>query len=502
MQNYAVEVQNLLKTTAGCDPIKEDNIQYLAELGEGSFGAVYLAEYHNCLVAVKFLKYELTEKGVNKVLEELKVMKKLKHPNIVMLMGATVDSRFQILLLTEYAKRGDLKGCLPEIDSIAKRMRIAKEFAKGLSWCHAHYIIHRDLKLENIFITENWNVKIGDFGLAIQDYEQKGWHNFRGNVKYSAPELLRERALREQGPRVFPYGEKTDVYSFGLLWYEILTRLSPFKDKPEEYKGREGQAKYTLEGHRPTPPQNWPKALRTIMASCWDEDPKKRPTFEQILGYWDSLAEKLLCPEDKIAKMLSRELWKDQSTHVSYEDFKTAFIRTCTKSKRLKHRDDVLLAELCRESITNPYVTYEQYCHLVSWFGPIDADSNCVNFFSRIRDLLPRGFFRGNETQEQSDYSLKLAYKEAKQENEPEDPANEDKQGPNNSKRYFIMKFSLDTMGEFELRWIDEEGDINSILMSNVNGKLKIDDQHYLSNWSKLRSTLKRLYNFGGSPTY
>jgi len=68
----------------------------------------------------------------------------------------------------------------------------ACDLARGLSWCHFHHVTHRDLKLENIFITHSWGLKIGDFGLSIQDKEGKGWHNFRGNVKYSTPELLRD----------------------------------------------------------------------------------------------------------------------------------------------------------------------------------------------------------------------------------------------------------------------------------------------------------------------
>jgi len=393
IQSYALEVKSIIRQAAACDAIKEKNITFISELGEGSFGAVYLAEYQGFPVAVKFLKCELTEKDVSKVLEELKVMRKLKHPNIVLLMGATVDSHNRIMLLTEYASRGDLKNCLDEIESIAKRMRIAKELARGLSWCHHHHITHRDLKLENIFITENWGVKIGDFGLSIQDKDSTGWYNFRGNVKYSAPELLRERALRDQGARIFPYGVKTDVYSFGLLWYEILTRQSPFKDKPEEYKGREGQAKYTLEGHRPVPPNDWPKELRRIMQLSWHEDPKERPTFTQILQQWDKLTIKLLCPKDKVAKVLIKDLWKDQSTKPSYSQFKESFIKHCLKSEKLSRKNDMLLEEHCRENIIIPCVTFEQFCHVIGWYGPLNVDTNCAEFFERISELKSKGFF-------------------------------------------------------------------------------------------------------------
>uniref|UniRef100_A0A6B2L3R2 Protein kinase domain-containing protein n=1 Tax=Arcella intermedia TaxID=1963864 RepID=A0A6B2L3R2_9EUKA len=453
-------------------------------MGEGSFGAVYLAEYMHTPVAVKFFKQDLSEKALKKVLAEINVMKKLRHPNIVMLMGAGVDASKQILLLTEYVKRGDLKNCLKDIDSLARRMRIARELARGLHWCHANNITHRDLKLENIFITENLGVKIGDFGLAIYNPSGGGWRNFRGNVKYSAPELLRERALRDFGSRVFPYGQHTDVYSFGLLWYEILTRLSPFKDKPEEYKGREGQAKYTLEGHRPKPPSKWPKELRLLMRSCWDETPSQRPTFAQILNQWDTLAELLLLPsEDKYAKNLSRALWKDQTKLCSFDEFKAAFVNHCMVSDKVFNKDSVLLEELFKE---NGQVTFENFCHVVSWYGPMDHDNNCINFFSRIRDLKQK-FFRGFESKEESDNALKSAYEDFQ----------EDTEFPG----YFLMKYSHEEMGEFEVRYINSEGDIYTMTSFNNNGQLEING-YTLESWSKVKVFLKSKHNLSASPKY
>jgi len=91
-------------------------------------------------------------------------MRKLKHPNKVLLMGAIVDSHNQIMILTEYATRGDLKSCIGEVDSVAKRMRLARDLARGLSWCHFHHVTHS--KIGKYF----WELKIGDFGLSIQQH--------------------------------------------------------------------------------------------------------------------------------------------------------------------------------------------------------------------------------------------------------------------------------------------------------------------------------------------
>jgi hypothetical protein len=272
-----------------------------------------------------------------------------------------------------------------------------------------------------------------------------------------------------------------------------FTRQSPFKDKPEEYKGREGQAKYTLEGHRPVPPQDWPKELRRIMQLCWHEDPNERPTFEEILQQWDTLTIKFLCPKDKAAKALIKDLWKDQSKKPSYSEFKDSFVKHCLTDK-ISRKDEMLLEEICRENIINPTVTFEQFCHIVGWYGPLNVETSCSEFFERIRELKSRSFFRNSEPDRDSDNALLAAWQNSDSQEESTE-RNEEDPVESNSKRYFILKYSLNSMGRFELRYIDEHGEIHYSLVKNVDGILRIGADVSIGNWSKLSTIFKRVYD-------
>lgn len=118
-------------------------------------------------------------------------MTRLKHPNVVLLMGACLNDKRQIMIVTEYASRGDLRQVAPLITSLSRRLKMGLDVASGLAWLHAHNIVHRDLKLPNLLVFEDWTVKVGDFGLSLQLEEGVEINRFGGNVKYSAPEILK-----------------------------------------------------------------------------------------------------------------------------------------------------------------------------------------------------------------------------------------------------------------------------------------------------------------------
>jgi len=83
--------------------------------------------------------------------------------------------------------------------------------------------------------------------------EGSTWDRFGGNIKYSAPEILKVKYSKDN--KKYAYGEKTDVYSFGLIWWQILTHGDPFVPRPDKYKSKEGLATFILEGNRPPLPQ-------------------------------------------------------------------------------------------------------------------------------------------------------------------------------------------------------------------------------------------------------
>lgn len=315
-------------------------------------------------------------------------MKILRHPNIVLLMGATMNEKKQFMIVTEYASRGDLHHCIKHVHGIELRCRMVENVLQGLNWLTAHSILHRDLKLDNLLVTRDWVVKVTDFGLSISASVGMSYDKFGGNIKFSAPEILSERS-RQVSPREkkrYRYCEKTEVYSFGLIAYQILTKLTPFSNRPEVYKGREGLSRMVIEGHRPDVPKDWPSTLSSIITNSWGVSPEKRPTFKYLLQQWYPVTLDLLCP-DMLARRVVDSLWTDPTVPRDYIKIRRSFLRECTVSRVLTYKQEKLLSAALRDDIYNSDVTFERFCLVVGWYGGLDKTTNCSDFFKRIRDL-------------------------------------------------------------------------------------------------------------------
>lgn len=221
-----------------------------------------------------------------------------------------------------------------------------------------------------------------------------------------------------------------------------------------------------------------------------------RPKFSDLLAIWDGLAIKFLCPNDPVAHSLINYLWKDQTKKPSYSDFREAFVYSCSKSKKLPLKNEILLEELCRENLTNPTVSFEQFCHIVGWYGPLNAQTDCSEFFTRFRDIKNQWFFRSFESDQDSDRLLKVFLEEncisttetctrvtpkAAMGNGNEE---------NDHKRGFILKYHLNEIGKFELRYYDQEGQIKSLLIQNKEGVLHFPDTLNHSNLPTLLNIL------------
>eukprot|EP01127_Copromyxa_protea_P017032 TRINITY_DN5156_c0_g1_i3.p1 TRINITY_DN5156_c0_g1~~TRINITY_DN5156_c0_g1_i3.p1 ORF type:complete len:492 (-),score=68.33 TRINITY_DN5156_c0_g1_i3:24-1499(-) len=425
-----------------------EDVKIIKAIGEGSFGTVYLAEYHNFPVACKLIKTGINEDNISKVLEELRVMRRLKHPNVVMLMGACFSSDQNLMIITELAGRGDMKTVLKEVNSFSLQWDLAHGAVKGLNWLQSYNIIHRDLKLDNLLVTEDWTVKLTDFGLSIELGEGQSYGNWGGNVKYAAPELLSVRYPHLVSPplptipgekKEYPYSEKTDIYSFGLIWWQIMTKRDPFLPRPKEYKGgKEPLARYILSNPRPLPmiPPTWPHSLAKIFTRCWALDPAHRPTFSEILDHWSDLTIDLLCC-DPLGKKIGYTMLERFGKKTKFPTFRSLFIEECMTKPKLPLQDRILLENLLRESSFNDTVTFDRFCYVVGWFGPMEP--GCSAFFSRIKDLLNQKNFRG--------YLSELRVKE--------DLA--DLNTTSKRKRNYIIRYSLEAMGEFILSFTDKE---------------------------------------------
>jgi serine/threonine protein kinase len=460
------------------DNISEKDIILQRKVGEGAYGSVFLAEFNGYPVACKIIKSGITAENAKKILDELRVMRRLKHPNVVLLMGACLNSKHQIMIVTEFAARGDLKRCLSEVTSIAKRVDLVHDVATGLSWLQHCKIVHRDLKLDNLLVSEDWTVKITDFGLSIEMEEGTTWDRFGGNIKYSAPEILKVKYSKDN--KKYAYGEKTDVYSFGLIWWQILTHGDPFVPRPDKYKSKEGLATFILEGNRPPLPQYWPQSLKTMVTNCWSQNPANRPSFRAVLDLWDKLTLDLLC-FDSTARKVCDILWRDPKAKPDYATFKKTFLTQCMPTvSKLKDKESQMLESLCRDSPFDDSVSFSRFCYVVGWFGPLN--NNCVPFFARMKDAISKPFFHGFLSDAQSDSKLQLAWESTSE-----------------KKSYYLVKYSMDSIGEFKLCYNDAEvsGRIESLVIRNVKGSLKVDNGQKYDDWKKLKTASSRVYNIG-----
>ncbi|XP_010914327.1 serine/threonine-protein kinase CTR1 isoform X3 [Elaeis guineensis] len=244
----------------------------------GSFGTVYHAEWHGSDVAVKVLTYQdFGEDQLKEFLREVAIMKRVRHPNVVLFMGA-VTKHPHLSIVTEYLPRGSLyrlinRAAAGEILDLRRRLRMALDVAKGINYLHCLNppIVHWDLKSPNLLVDKNWSVKVCDFGLSrFKPNTFISSKSVAGTPEWMAPEFLRGE----------PSNEKSDVYSYGVIIWELLTMQQPWSGlSPAQVVGA-----VAFQNRRLTIPQNVCPLLAALVESCWADDPRQRPSFSSIVA--------------------------------------------------------------------------------------------------------------------------------------------------------------------------------------------------------------------------
>ncbi|MED6156789.1 hypothetical protein PIB30_017603 [Stylosanthes scabra] len=245
------------------------------EVQAGSCGTVYHAMWYGSDVAVKvFSRQEYSEDVILSFRQEVSVLKRLRHPNIILFMGA-VTSPQCLCIVTEFLPRGSLFRLLQRNSSKLdwrRRVHMALDIARGVNYLHrcSPPIVHRDLKSSNLLVDRNWTVKVGDFGLSRLKHETYlSTKTGKGTPQWMAPEVLRNE----------PSDEKSDVYSFGVILWELATEKIPWDTlNAMQVIGAVGFMNHRLEIPADVDPQ-W----ASIMESCWHSDPTQRPTFQELV---------------------------------------------------------------------------------------------------------------------------------------------------------------------------------------------------------------------------
>ena len=258
-----------------CRIIPYAELQLGQELGSGGFGTVYRAAWRSADVAVKKLhSAQLTANSRQAFVAEVETMAKLDSPRLAHLYGACVAPAPYCIVM-EYMPKGSLYGLIHSQEQYGwpVSLQIAIDIGNGLAFLHQEKIIHRDLKSLNILLDAQYRAKICDFGLSRVRQEVSVTSTVSatavGSNAWNAPELF---GLKPK------YGFASDIYAYGMILWEILTRETPYKDVLDP-----SQIQMAVRaGEREEIPATCPPDYKEAIERCWAQTPEKRPQAGQV----------------------------------------------------------------------------------------------------------------------------------------------------------------------------------------------------------------------------
>ncbi|KAJ9510733.1 hypothetical protein QJQ45_027633, partial [Haematococcus lacustris] len=245
-QATPISTEERYRAAAALWELDFNEIEIIRNIGQGSFGDVVLGNFRGTKVAVKRMRgigqaYEengpspsmlplfahVGQDAVELFEREIEIMATIRHPNVVTFIGAC-HTPPNVCLVTEFCARGSLDHLLHKSGlslDLVKRVEFIIDIARGMSCLHSQRppIVHRDLKPANLLVSARFEVKVADFGLSrIKDHAQliSSRAGLEGTIEYCAPEVLRGE----------PFTEKCDIWSFGVVTWEVLMRVRPFAD--------------------------------------------------------------------------------------------------------------------------------------------------------------------------------------------------------------------------------------------------------------------------------
>ncbi|XXQ31678.1 Protein kinase domain containing protein [Plasmodiophora brassicae] len=304
--------------------IDYNQITILEKIGDGAFGEVFKGRLWGTDVAVKTIKADqVTESVVDDLKKEVAILSQLRHPNVVLYIGACTKPP-NVCIVTEWCDKGSLHDVLHDSSiplDIQRIVSLSVGIAQGINYLHSleRRIIHRDLKSHNVLVDRNFNVKVADFGLShvresltqqngtsalnndtngraranaftaaapqqlgapadfqsmkINSESMGGHYGVFGTPEWMAPEIMEGTA----------YNQKVDVYSFGIMMSEILTRKLPFRDQYKIKSYMDVVDAVLDDGAMPTLPGWIGLRLKRLIESCLSRNSSARPSFMSII---------------------------------------------------------------------------------------------------------------------------------------------------------------------------------------------------------------------------
>eukprot|EP00252_Welwitschia_mirabilis_P018011 TRINITY_DN40158_c0_g1_i1.p2 TRINITY_DN40158_c0_g1~~TRINITY_DN40158_c0_g1_i1.p2 ORF type:complete len:538 (-),score=92.25 TRINITY_DN40158_c0_g1_i1:2298-3911(-) len=251
-----------------------------SKFASGAYSRLYHGLYDEKPVAIKIILQPEEDENEDLAIRlerqfdrEVTILSHLHHRNIVQLVAACRNPPV-FCIITEYLSGGSLRSYLqkkgPGSVSLDEFLSISLDIARGMEYLHSQGVIHRDLKSENLLFTEdNKCLKIVDFGIACEEINVDCLEEDRGTYRWMAPEVINHK----------PHNKKVDVYSFGIVLWEIITGKIPYEDMIPV------QAAFAVvhKNARPAIPEHCPPPIQKLMEKCWSQNPDKRPESWQIV---------------------------------------------------------------------------------------------------------------------------------------------------------------------------------------------------------------------------
>ncbi|CAN7040261.1 unnamed protein product [Brassica rapa subsp. trilocularis] len=275
-QNSKMSTTSLPDSITREDPTTK--YEFLNELGKGSYGSVYKARDLKTseIVAVKVISLTEGEEGYEEIRGEIEMLQQCNHPNVVRYLGSYQGEDY-LWIVMEYCGGGSVVDVMNVTEEALEEYQIAyicREALKGLAYLHSIFKVHRDIKGGNILLTEQGEVKLGDFGVAAQLTRTMSKRNtFIGTPHWMAPEVIQENR----------YDGKVDVWALGVSAIEMAEGLPP---RSAVHPMRVVLFMISIE---PAPmledKEKWSLVFHDFVAKCLTKEPRLRPTADEMLKH-------------------------------------------------------------------------------------------------------------------------------------------------------------------------------------------------------------------------